>query len=113
MDENRRAAPRFVVSLYAEHIEPEASPIRIHNLSSTGFLVRGDVCAGQGGIFHASFRVHPSSGEARVTTRGKVMHCRIAGSDSEFGIRIEGFGDSEEELAYQAYVRELETRSGS
>jgi hypothetical protein len=112
MDENRRAAPRFVVSLYAEQIEQKASPIHIRNLSATGFLVRGDVCAGQGGVLHASFRVHPSSGEMRVTTRGKVMHCRIAGPESEFGIMIEGFGSEEEERAYRDYVLELEAKSG-
>ena len=97
--------------LYAEHIEPKATPIHIRNLSATGFLVCGEVCAGQGGVFRASFRVHPSSGEARVSMRGRVVHCRIAGPDSEFGIKIEAFGSPEEESAYQAYVRELEERA--
>jgi hypothetical protein len=39
------------------------------------------------------------------------MRCRIAGPDSEFGIRIEGFGSPEEERAYRDYVRELESKS--
>ena len=111
MDDNRRAAPRFNVSLYAEYVEPKTTRVHICNLSATGFLVRGDFCAGQGGIFRASFRVHPSSGEARVSMRGRVVHCRIAGPDSEFGIKIEAFGSPEEESAYQAYVRELEKKA--
>ncbi len=107
MDQNRREAPRFSVVLYMEQREPMETPIHIHNLSESGFLVRGDVLAGQGGIFHAVFRVHPASGEMRITTLGKVMHSRIDGSNSEFGIKIQGFGSPEEEGAYQTYVREL------
>jgi len=107
MDDNRREAPRFLVSLYVERQEIVESPIFIRNLSSTGFLVRGPVLAGQGGIFRATFRVHPKSGEMRVTTRGRVMHVRLDGSDAEFGIRIEGFGSPDEERAYQEYVLEL------
>ena len=113
MDNNRRSAERFVVSLYAEYVEPIPAPIHIRNLSATGFLVRGDICAGQGGVFRARFRVHPSSGEASVTTRGRVMHCRISGPDSEFGILIESFGSEDEERAYLAYVKELERQSTS
>ncbi len=110
MEDNRRSEPRYNVSLFAEYVEPKTMPIHIRNLSATGFLVRGDVCAGQGGIFRARFRVHPSSGESKVTAKGKVVHCRIAGSDSEFGIKIDGFDSPEEETAYQAYVRELQEK---
>ena len=111
MDDNRRAAPRFNVSLYAEHVEPKTTGAFICNLSATGFLVRGDLCAGQGGIFRASFRVHPSSGECRVTMKGKVVHCHIDGLNSEFGIQIEEFESPEEEAAYQAYVQELDGKA--
>jgi hypothetical protein len=107
MSENRREAERFSVSLYAEHQEAKDAPIHIRNLSASGFLVRGDVLAGQGGILHASFRVHPAAGELRVSTRGRVMHCCIDGSNSEFGVMIEDFGSQEEESAYRAYVSEL------
>ena len=113
MDENKRAARRFSVSLYAEHVDPESAPLLIRDLSATGFLIRGDICAGQGGILHASFRVHPSSGETHITARGRVMRCRIAGPDSEFGVEIEGFGSPEEERAYRDYVLELESKSVS
>jgi hypothetical protein len=111
MDENRREAPRFSVLLYMERQEPIETAMHIHNLSATGFLVRGDVLAGQGGVFHAIFRVHPASGEVRITTWGSVMHSRIDGPNSEFGIRIDGFGSPEEEKAYQTYVRELAERA--
>ena len=110
MDDNRRETPRFQVSLYVERREGSESAAHIKNLSSSGYLVRGEVLAGQGGVFHASFRVHPASGEARVSTRGTVVHSLIDGPNSEFGIRIDGFGSPEEESAYQSYVRELAER---
>ena len=113
MDDNRRETPRFQVTLYVERREGIESAVHIKNLSSSGYLVRGDVLAGQGGIFHASFRVHPSSGDARVSTRGTVVRSVIDGSNSEFGIRIDGFGSPEEESAYQSYVRELAERSAA
>jgi hypothetical protein len=111
MDQNRRETQRFSVLLYMERREPIEAPLHIHNLSENGFLVHGDILAGQGGIFHAIFRVHPSSGEMRVTTRGRVMHSRMDGPNSEFGIKIDDFGSPEEEKAYQAYVRELAERA--
>jgi hypothetical protein len=111
MSENRRETPRFSVSLYVERQDLVESPIFIRNLSATGFLVRGPVLAGQGGIFRATFRVHPKSGEMRVTVRGKVMHCRVDGSDAEFGIKIEEFGSPAEEKAYQDYVLELKIKA--
>ncbi len=107
MDENRRVDERYSVSLYVERIEPVEAPVRIGNLSASGFLVRGAVLAGQGGVFCATFRVHPASGDVRVTTRGRVMNSRLRGTEIEYGIRIEGFGSPEEEKAYLAYVREL------
>jgi hypothetical protein len=107
MEENRRLDERFSVSLYVERNEPAEAPVHIRNMSASGFLVRGAVLAGQGGVFCATFRVHPASGDLRVTTRGKVMNSRRYGSESEFGIKIEGFGGPDEESAYQAYVREL------
>jgi hypothetical protein len=110
MNENRRVTPRFSVSLYVERQDLVESPTFIRNLSATGFLVRGPVLAGQGGVFRATFRVHPKTGEARVTTRGRVMHCRVEGNDAEFGIKIEEFGSPEEERAYQEYVLELKIR---
>jgi hypothetical protein len=112
MSENRRETPRFSVSLYMERQELTEAAIHIRNLSASGFLVRGAVLAGHGGIFHASFRVHPSSGEMRVTTRGRVMHSCMDGPNSEFGIKIEGFGCPEEERAYLAYVSELASKHG-
>ena len=107
MSENRRVSERYTVSLYVEQVKREAAKIRILNLSSSGFLVRGECCAGQGGIFHASFYVRPASGEMRVTTRGTVVHAHRDGAVPEYGIRIDGFGSLEQEAAYQAYVREL------
>jgi hypothetical protein len=112
MMENRREAQRFAVSLYAERQEPTAAPIHIRNLSATGFLVCGDVLAGQGGILHASFRVHPASGEARVSVQGKVMHSHVGRESTEHGIMILGFGNPDEERAYKEYVLEL-AKSGS
>jgi hypothetical protein len=113
MSENRRVSERFTVSLYVEQVKREAAKIRILNLSSSGFLVRGECCAGQGGIFHASFRVRPASGEMRVTTRGTVVHAHRGGAEPEYGIKIDGFGSPEQEGAYQAYVRELAERSAA
>jgi hypothetical protein len=113
MDENRRQSARYNVFLYVEQRELEQKQVRILNLSSSGFLVRGEVCAGEGGIFHATFRVRPASGELRVTTRGKVVHSRRNGADSEYGICIEGFGSPAEERAYQEYVRELAERAAT
>ena len=110
MDENRRVSARYAVSLYVEQVERKSAKVRILNLSSSGFLVRGECCAGQGGIFHASFRVRPASGEMRVTTRGTVVHAHRGGAEPEYGIRIDGFGSPEQERAYQAYVRELAER---
>jgi PilZ domain. len=107
MDDNRRESPRFGVSLYTERIERESNPARILNLSVSGFLVRCDLCAGPGGVFHAVFRVRPSSGDMRISTRGTVMHTREFGAEYEYGIRIDGFGSPEEESAYQTYVLEL------
>jgi hypothetical protein len=110
MDENRRGSERYNVSLYFEQLEREAAPVRMLNLSASGFLVRGGLCAGQGGIFHASFRVRPATGEMRVSTRGTVVHSRRLGAEFEYGIKIEGFGSPAEESAYLAYVRELEEK---
>jgi hypothetical protein len=111
MDENRRQSARYNVSLYVEQIEREEKKVRILNLSSSGFLVRGEICAGQGGIFHASFRAHPSAGDVRVSIRGTVVHARSNGLESEYGIKIDSFGSPAEESAYQAYVRELAARA--
>ena len=107
MEENRRDDPRFAVFLYVECIEPEAAPIHVQDLSAGGFLVRGNIVAGQGGILHARFRVHPSSGDMLVSAHGRVMHSRRDGPNSLFGVKIEGFGSPEEERAYQVYVEEL------
>jgi hypothetical protein len=107
MDENRRINARYAVSLYVEQVEREARKVRILNLSSSGFLVRGECCAGHGGIFHASFRVRPASGEMRVSTLGTVVHAHREGAEPEYGIKIDGFAGPEQESAYQAYVREL------
>ena len=114
MDEkNKRESARYDVSLYVEQIEREVPQARILNLSANGFLVRGEVCAGEGGIFHASFRVRPSSGEMLVTTRGLVVHSSRNGSVFEYGIKIEGFGSLTEESAYHEYVSELSGRAAS
>jgi hypothetical protein len=113
MDDNRRGSARYNVFLYVEQVERKASPVHILNLSASGFLVRGEVCAGEGGIFHASFRVHPASGGMLVSTRGKVVHSRRNGPESEYGIKIEGFGSPAEESAYQDYVRELAEKAAS
>lgn len=113
MDDNRRRSTRYDVYLYVEQIEREASKIRIMNLSATGFLVRGEIAAGIGGVFHARFRVRPASGETRVSTRGKVVHSRRIGFESEYGINIESYGSPDEESAYQAYVRELAEKTAA
>ena len=107
MSENRRESARFAVHLYVERIEREEAKVRILNLSSSGFLVRGECCAGQGGVFRATFRVRPSAGEVRVSTRGKVVHVRREGAEPEYGIKIEAFDSPEQEAAYLSYVREL------
>ena len=106
-DAERRFNPRYSVSLYAEQVEHESIQPRILNLSETGFLLRGDVCAGQGGVIRASFRVHPDSGEHRVTARGRVVHATRRDGEFEFGIRIESFGSPDEEEAYRSYVGKL------
>jgi hypothetical protein len=111
-EENKRSSPRHSVTLYTEQIEHDAPPPRILNISANGFLIRGDLCAGQGGVLRAAFRVHPPSGERRVTARGTIVHARACGSEYEFGVRIDSFGSPEEESAYADYVRELtEARS--
>ena len=104
---------RYDVYLYVEQIERELPRMRIMDLSSSGFRVRGGLAAGVGGIFHASFRVHPQSGEMLVSTRGKVVHSRQVGYESEYGVSIENFGSSDEESAYQSYVRELANREAA
>jgi hypothetical protein len=107
MESNRREHPRFSVNLYVESREAPSHPPRVMDLSEGGFLVRGGLCAGQGGVFHASFRVHPSSGESRVTTQGTVMRSLLRGDEYEYGIRIDSFGSPDEKAAYLSYVREL------
>jgi hypothetical protein len=111
-DQNRRDSPRYSITLYTEYVERESSPTRILNMSESGFLLRGDLCAGAGGVIRASFRVHPASGEMSVSTRGKVMHSKRVEGESEYGVKIEGFGSPEEEAAYKGYVRELAERGG-
>jgi hypothetical protein len=110
MDNNRREHPRFSVNLYVERRDCRNEPPCVLDLSASGYLVRGEILAGQGGIFHASFRVHPSSGEMRVTTSGRVMHSRQRGGEYEYGIKIESFGSPDEETAYMSYVNELASR---
>jgi hypothetical protein len=107
-DQNRRDSPRYSISLYTEFVEREASPSRILNMSKSGFLICGDICAGAGGVIKASFKVRPSSGEMRVSARGKVVHARRADNgEYEYGVKITDFGSSDEEEAYLAYVGEL------
>ena len=108
---NRRINPRYLVSLYTEQIERETTPPCILNMSEQGFLLRGDLCAGSGGVVRAAFRVHPSSGESRVTTRGTVMHATARNGEYEFGVRIDSFGSEQEESAYKAYVGELASKA--
>jgi hypothetical protein len=110
MDDNRRKSARYDVYLYVEQVERAVQKVRIMNLSSSGFLVRGEVAAGIGGILHASFRVRPKSGEMSVSTCGRVVHSRRIGLESEYGVNIESFGSPIEESAYQSYVRELAER---
>jgi hypothetical protein len=113
METNRREYPRFSVNLYVESREGSSEPPHVLDLSEGGFLVRGEICAGHGGVFHASFRVHPSSGEARVTTRGRVMRSSLREGVRECGIKIESFGSPAEETAYLTYVRELAAQSAA
>jgi hypothetical protein len=113
MDDNRRRDQRYDVYLYVEQVERDLPKVRIMNMSSSGFLVRGEIAAGMGGVFHARFRVRPSSGEMRVSARGKVVHSRRLGFESEYGVNIEGFGSADEESAYQSYVRELAEKAST
>jgi hypothetical protein len=107
-DQNRRDSPRYSVNLYTEQVEHEVVPTRILNLSESGFLLRGGICAGAGGIIRASFKVHPSSGEMSVSTKGKVIHSiKVGNGEYEYGVKIDEFGSKEEEMAYRHYVREL------
>jgi hypothetical protein len=106
--QNRRDSPRYSITLYTEFVEREASPARILNMSETGFLICGDICAGAGGIIKASFKVRPSSGDMSVSARGKVVHARrVDSGEYEYGVKIIGFGRPDEEEAYHAYVGEL------
>jgi PilZ domain. len=107
MEENRRESPRYSISLYAEAVEPAPSPLKVQDLSAGGFLIRGNILAGEGGILHARFRVHPSTGDVLVSTRGRVMHMRREGGTSYYGVKIESFDNPEQERAYQSYVSEL------
>jgi hypothetical protein len=111
MDGSGRRSERYDVYLYVEQVETKKAEVHVMNLSATGFLVRGAVAAGIGGVFHASFRVRPASGEMRVTTHGKVVRSHRMGLVSEYGIEIQAFGCPAEEEAYQSYVRELAERS--
>lgn len=113
METNRREYPRFSVNLYVESREGSSEPPHVLDLSEGGFLVRGEICAGHGGVFHASFRVHPSSGETRVTTRGRVMRSSLREGVRECGIKIESFGSPAEETAYLTYVRELAAQNAA
>lgn len=117
-DQNRRESLRYSITLYTEFVEREASPSRILNMSKTGFLICGDICAGSGGIIKASFKVSPSSGEMSVSARGKVVHARRADNgEYEYGVKITGFGSPGEEEAYHSYVDGLgqvaENRDGT
>jgi hypothetical protein len=111
MEGSGRRSERYDVYLYVEQVETRKPEVHIMNLSATGFLVRGAVAAGIGGVFHASFRVRPAAGEMLVTTRGKVVRSHRMGPVSEYGVEIEGFGSPSEEEAYRSYVRELAERS--
>jgi hypothetical protein len=108
--QNRRDSPRYYVTLYTEYVEREASPSMILNMSESGFLLRGNLCAGTGGIISATFKVRPSSVETRVQAYGKVVRSRRIANEYEYGVTIEGFGSPEEEEAYRSYVRELAER---
>jgi hypothetical protein len=107
MNENRRDNQRYSVSLYVESKEPAQTPAFIRNLSATGFLVSGPIFAGEGGVFHATFRVHPRTGNRRIRINGRVVRRRAEGGESEYGISIEGFGCPEDERAYMEYVEDL------
>jgi hypothetical protein len=107
MEDNRREYPRYSVNLYVESREGSNEPPHVLNLSEGGFLVRGEICAGHGGVFHASFRVHPSTGETRVSTKGRVVRSSLHEGEYEYGIKIDAFGSPAEEAAYMTYVREL------
>jgi|GEM_PF-3293392 len=113
MEDNRRRNERYDVYLYVEQVERDLPQVRIMNLSASGFLVRGAIAAGVGGVLHASFRVKPLAGEMRVRARGRVVHSRRVGFESEYGIDIEGFGSEVEESAYRRYVEELADKRGS
>jgi PilZ domain. len=110
-EQNRRENPRYSVTLYTEYVEREAAPTRILNMSESGFLIRGSLCAGSGGVIRACFRVRPSAGEMRVSARGQVMHSRRIDEEYEYGVRIESFGSPLEESAYLAYVAELAAKA--
>lgn len=105
---NRRKSSRYAITLYTEFVERDSQPSCILNMSEHGFLIRGDLCAGSGGIIHATFKVRPSSGEKTISTKGVVVHARHMNGEYEYGVKIEGFGSDEEELSYREYIAELQ-----
>jgi len=109
MRDERRAFPRFDVSLGLSCASAPSQALRVHDLSEGGFLASGPMSAAVWDRIEASLRVGTGEGGLDVRLFGTVMHAHPDGTRQVVGVRIDGFGSPEEERAYREYARSFET----
>jgi hypothetical protein len=109
MHDERRAFPRFDVSLDLSCASAASETLRMHDLSEGGFLASGEMGAAVWERIEASIRLGP--GEAGVRLYGTIMHAHPDGGRLVIGVRIDRFGSPEEKRAYLDYAGSLSQAS--
>jgi hypothetical protein len=105
MRDERRAFPRFDVSLDLSCAAAGSETLRMHDLSEGGFLASGVMSASVWDRIEA--QVSLGAGGPAVRLRGTVMHSHPDGDRQVLGVRIDAFGSPEERSAYLEYARGL------
>jgi hypothetical protein len=108
MGDEKRAAPRMTVSILMSCPDTAPSGLRLHDMSSGGFLASGSSDLKVGDRFTGSVHLSPLSGEREVCLHGTVMRAFDDGGRRVIGVRIDGFDSSEAERTYRDFIRELE-----
>ncbi len=107
MREEKRAHPRFDVTLDLSCAAASPETLRMHDISEGGFLASGRMGAAVWERIEASLRVGPADGGRDVRLFGTIMHAHPDGDRQVVGVRIDGFGSPEEERAYLEFAHSL------
>lgn len=105
--EDKRAAPRTMVSLMMKCAASTTGTLRLDDISLGGFMARGRIAMNEGDRLEGVVHVHPMSGDRDVSIVGTVVRLIKDGEDSVLGVKIESFDSPEGGEAYRQFAKEL------